>query len=311
MTKLDLFTMADADKEVEKFAIEAGWKPTHPNELFLNQYKDTMKLENPNRPTKPGFIRPSSLTSCVRKLTFEYLAEDEEFGYDGTPRIAESGTDAHKRIQNYIINMKEHGYDVEFIDVKDYLKANPNPDLEVIDETKDHQIINVDVALDLIVYHNGNKEISSSLSEYLDRYKGPETLVYNKKTHSRFKTDGIVKFNGKLYILEIKTENSKKYASHSKTLEPHDKHKLQGTFYGISFNISSVMFLYENRDTCATFVTVFEIEENIKNKVLKLINQTLYYGENNWVAPRTVDKDECRYCPYQTKCNAIGETLPK
>ena len=306
-----LFNQVDMDKELENFAIEAGWKPTSVNELFLAQYKDTLKLENPNRPTKPGFIRPSSLTSCVRKLVFEYLAEEEEFGYDGTPRIAESGTDAHKRIQNYVTDMKKHGYDVEFIDVKDYLKQHPNPDLEVIDESAEHEILSSDITSDTIVYKLGSKEITMRLSEYLDRYKGPETLVFNKKTNSRFKTDGIVKFKGEYFILEIKTENSKKYASHVKTLEPHAKHKLQGTFYGISFGINKVMFLYENRDNCATFITVFEIDEVMRAKVTKLVGDTLYYGEAKAIAPRTVDKDECRYCPYQTKCNAIGESLPR
>ena len=307
----DLFVKVDEAKALEEFAELAGWSPTTPNEAFTKQLQDTMKLENPNRPTKPGFVRPSSLTECLRKLVFEYQAEPEETGYDGTPRIAESGTDAHKRIQGYIMAMKEHDYDVEYMDVKKYLDLFPNPDLEIIDETANHEVISVDVKKDIIVYRDGDKEKTKLLSWYLDRYNGTETLVLNKRTRSRFKADGIVKFKGQYYVLEIKTENSKKYATHVKTLEPHEKHKLQGTFYGISFGIDDVMFLYENRDTCAMFVTVFHIDKQMKSKVSRLITDTHLYGDNKWVAPRTISKDECRYCPYKTRCDALGDTFPR
>lgn len=308
---IDLFTPIDSAKELEDFAELAGWAATSPNEAFLRQFQDTMKQENPNRPTKPGFVRPSSLSECVRKLVFEYLAEPEESAYDGTPRIAESGTDAHKRIQGYIIAMKNYGYDVEYMDVKEYLSLHPNPDLEVIDETENHTLVNVDVKKDIITYLDNGKEKTKALSWYIERYNGTETLVLNKRTRSRFKADGIVKFKGKYYILEIKTENSKKYASHAKTLEPHEKHTLQGTFYGISFGIDDVMFMYENRDTCATFVTVFHITKEMKDKVNRLITDTHYYGDNKITAPRTPSKDECRFCPYKTRCDAIGDTFPR
>lgn len=308
---LDFFPSIDADKELTTFAELAGWKPVYANEKFLANFQETMRLENPARPTKPGFIRPSSLTECLRKLVYEYQAVPEESGYDGTPRIAESGTDAHKRIQGYIMAMKGHGYEVEYISVKDYLDLFPNPDLEIIDETINHTIVSVDVKSDTIVYLDGDKSKTKALSWYVDRYNSAETLVYNKRTKSRFKADGIVKFNGEYYILEIKTENAKKYGSHNKTLEPHDKHKLQGTFYGISFKIDKVMFLYENRDSCATFVTIFEITKQFKNKVMNLIDETIKYGDGGWVAPRTISKDECRYCPYRIRCDGAGETLPQ
>ena len=311
MSKLELFAVVDEDKELLEFAELAGWAPTTLNERFLRQYQDTMKKENPDRPKKAGFIRPSSLTECVRKLTFEYLAESEEFGYDGTPRIGESGTDAHTRIQNYIAAMKAHDYDVEYIDIKTYLKMFPKPWLEVIDETKDHVIISYDLLKDIIIYEDNGKHRENKLSWYMDRYLGPETLLYNSQTKSRFKADGIVKYMGKYYVLEIKTENARKYGSHNKTLEPHDKHKLQGTYYGLSFEIDTVMFLYENRDTCATFVTFYVIEEAMKRKVKNLIKETMRYGDNGWIAPRTLDKYECKYCPFQTRCNAIGETPPR
>ena len=311
MSNLDLFVIADEDKEILEFAELVGWAPTSINEKFLRQYQETLKLENPDRPKKAGFIRPSSLTECVRKLTFEYTAEPEEFGYDGTPRIGESGTDAHTRIQNYIASMKEHDFDVEFIDVKDYLRDHPKPWLEIIDETANHTILETDIKANKIVYMDGDVRKEKKLNWYMERFLGPETLLYNNQTKSRFKADGIVKYLGKYYVLEIKTENNRKYTSHNKTLEPHDKHKLQGTFYGLSFEIDSVMFLYENRDTCATFVTIFELDEAIKRKVKHLIKETIRYGDNGWIAPRTLDKYECKFCPFQTRCMAIGETPPR
>lgn len=306
-----MFTPIDAEKELRDFAELAGWAPVSVNDKFLKQFQDTMKQENPNRPKKAGFIRPSSLTECVRKLTFEFLAEPEEFGYEGTPRIGESGTDAHTRIQNYIASMKEYDYDVEYFDVKRYLELFPQPHLEIIDETINHTIVQTDVLKNIIVYMDGEVRKQKKLSWYIDRFLGPETLLYNKDTKSRFKADGIVKYLGEFYVLEIKTENNRKYTSHNKTLEVHEKHKLQGAYYGLSFGIDKVMFLYENRDTCATFVTILELTDTLKNKVSNIIQDTIRYGENEWVAPRTIDKYECKFCPFQTKCNALGETLPR
>lgn len=308
---MDLFKEVNVQADLEAFAELAGWKPTEVNTKFLNQFQETMRLENPNRPTKPGFIRPSSLTECLRKLVFEYTAENEESHYDGTPRIGESGTDAHKRIQGYIMSMKDHGYDVEYMDVKAYLDLFPNPDLEIVDETKDHVIVSSDVPSDTIVFNDGVKVRTKKLSWYLDRYHGGETLVLNKRTHSRFKADGIVRYNGKYYVLEIKTENSKKYASHVKTLEPHDKHRLQGGFYGISFGIDDVMFLYENRDTCATFITILNITKELKDKINRLITDTIKYGDGGFVAPRTIERGECMFCPYKGKCDRLGDTFPR
>jgi CRISPR/Cas system-associated exonuclease Cas4 (RecB family) len=307
----DLFVNVNAQEDLESFAEEAGWAPTSANEKFAKQLMSTMKAENPNRPKKPGFIRPSSLSTCLRKLTFEFVGEDEEFGYDGTPRIGESGTDAHTRIQRYVAKMQAHGYDAEFISVKDYLKQFPQEDLEIIDESEDHVVMNIDMDNDRITYAVDDKIHIKSLSGYLDRYKGPETLVYNKRTRSRFKTDGIIKFNGKYYIFEIKTENERKYKSHVKTLEPHEKHVFQGTYYAISFDIDDVMFLYENRNTCDFFVTVMHVDDEKKQEVETQISEAIRYGENNWVAPRTVSRSECMFCPFQTKCNAIGESLPR
>jgi CRISPR/Cas system-associated exonuclease Cas4 (RecB family) len=307
----DLFTKVDEKKDLQLLAEELGWVITSPNEAFQQQLATTMKLENPNRPSKPGFIRPSSLQDCVRKLVFEYVGAEEEFGYDGTPRIGESGTDAHKHIQEYIAAMGTHEFPAEFIDIKEFLRMYPNPDLEIIDETKDHLILDTDVVNDTITYTDGEKKKTKKLSWYLDRYCGPETLVYNKKTHSRFKADGIVKYKGKFYVLEIKTETSAKYKKHDKTLEPHYKHTLQGAFYAMSFGIEDVMFLYENRDNCQFFITIMNVSRELAKKVDLLITETLRYGEKGWIAPRTIEKDECKYCPYQTRCNGIGESLPR
>ena len=290
---------------VQSLAQEMGW--VEPDSVFEKLLEDTMTAENPNSPKKAGFIRPSSLTRCLRKLVFEYQGVEEERSYDGTPRIGESGTDAHTRIQGYIMKMKEHGHDITFMSVEEYLEKFPNPDLEIIDEAKDHKITFVDVVKNEIHYDDKVK----SLTEYMERYRGPETLVYNKRTKSRFKTDGIILWSGKYYVLEIKTENTTKFNKHKTTKEPYEKHKLQGTYYGSeAFGIDRVMFLYEHRDTCKFFVSIFKITPEDKKLVRYLVDETLRYGDNGWIAPRTVDKDECRFCPYLDRCTKIGDTMP-
>lgn len=308
---MGLFLDVDDSKALDEFAREANWIKVAPNDLFLQQLQETMKLENPARAPKAGFIRPSSLTECLRKLVYEFQGMPLESVYEGTPRIGESGSDAHTRIQNYIIKMKDHGFDVEYMSVADYLALYPNPDLEIIDESANHTNKVADVEKNTIQYEVDGKVYKSSLTAYVDRYHGAETLLYNKKTRSRFKADGIVRAGNLFYILEIKTENSKKYASHVKTLEPHDKHKWQGTYYSEAFQIPRVMFLYENRDTCATFITIYEPPKSFVKKVENQINEAIRYGENGWVAPRTVSRSECYFCPYQKRCNEAGESIPR
>ena len=310
-----LLVKKDPETSMENFAGLMGW--IDPSTMFESQFIQTMKLENPDRPTKEGFIRPSSLTPCIRKMVFEYQGVIPESTYDGTPRIGESGTDAHTRIQNYVIAMKDHGYDVEYLSVKEYLTLFPKDHLEIIDESAGHTVTKTDVVNNVIEFTvtmpDGEvKNKSQRLTDYMERYHGPETLVYNKDTKSRFKADGIIKYNGVYYIFEIKTENTTKFNKHKTTKEPYEKHKLQGTYYANeAFGIDKVMYLYEHRDSCKFFISIFEVTDAYKKLVRYIIEETLRYGDNGWVAPRTIDKDECRFCPFKERCNQLGDTLPR
>ena len=185
-------------------------KNASPDTSFLNELIRTIEnLDEKREPSKA--YKPSSLGGCMRNMYFQMVGAK----LDGTPTdycligICESGTDRHDQLQNYVAKMKDQGFDCEWVDVEQY-----------VNEFK--------------------PEGTTVLSKH-----GMETKCYNEIFNLRFLCDGIIKYKGEYYILEIKTESTYKFGSHD---EPYPEHKVQATTYSMAFGIDKVMFLYENRD---------------------------------------------------------------
>ena len=117
--------------------------------------------------------------------------------------IYESGTDRHIRIQQAIENMKNVlNIDVEYIDVAEFVKQRNLTNLEIREKS------------------------------------GMETKLYHKKLNMSFMTDGIIRYKGKYFIFEFKTETSDKFYQRKGV----DK-KLynQATAYSIAFKLDKVL----------------------------------------------------------------------
>jgi hypothetical protein len=106
--------------------------------------------------------------------------------------------------------MKDSGMDVEWVDVEEYVKSHNLTDLEIRAKT------------------------------------GTETKLYNKKYNMSFMCDGIVKYKGKYYVIEIKTEISSKFFSREGV---DSKHYNQARAYSLNFDIPDVIFIYIRRYT--------------------------------------------------------------
>lgn len=223
--------------------------------------------ENVRVPSKT--FKPSSLGGCERNLFFQLTgvtpkADNQSCMLVG---ICESGTDRHIRIQQHIINMKKHGIDCEYIDIETFVKERNLTDIEII--SKD----------------------------------GIETKCYNKRYNISFLTDGIIRYKGQYYILEIKTETERKYKEHD-TYRP--EHEAQGITYRISFGIDKVMYLYENRNTTAHKAFIFHVTDEATQAILdkmSYVNSCLETGE---VPPMTKDSSKCKYCLYTEECSKYG-----
>lgn len=224
---------------------------------------DMEKRKNP--PSKA--YKPSSM-NCVRMMYYymtEAKRDEQGSGYE-LIGICESGTDRHERIQQAIIDMKQNGYDCEYIDVATYIQENNIPDLEVIDNT------------------------------------GYETKLRHTKLNLRFMCDGVVKYRGKYYILEIKTESSFKWQPRT---EVDSSHYTQACTYSHSLKIPDVLFVYENRDTCGKKCYIYTpSEKQINTLVLdKIEDCDRHIVENRVPAiPSAVSSKTCRYCDYKTIC---------
>ncbi len=230
-----------------------------------NSIEKTDREKRKNPPSKA--YKPSSM-NCVRMMYYymtESVRDEQGSGYE-LIGICESGTDRHERIQQAVMDMKENGFDCEYVDVATYIKEHNIPDLEIIEQ------------------------------------KGYETKLRHTRLNLRFMCDGILKYRGKYYVLEIKTEASFKFQART---DVDASHHTQACTYSYAFHIPDVLFLYENRDNCSKKCFIYSpSEEQINDLVLdKIIECNIHLQEERVPPiPRDISAKTCRYCDYKAIC---------
>lgn len=210
--------------------------------------------------------KPSSL-HCIRNMYYQCIEADvDSFSNNAdSVGISESGTDRHLRIQNYVSKMKEYGVDCEYVNVAQYIEENNISDLEVLSQ------------------------------------KTFETKLYSPKYNLRFLADGIIKYLGKYYILEIKTESSYKWLQRG-GVDPN--HFYQAYTYSLCLGLDRVIFLYENRDCCTKKCYLLEVSDDNRQFIVDKINRCNEYIQNRIVPPKPedIEKKVCQYCGYRKTC---------
>ena len=209
--------------------------------------------------------KPSSM-NCTRQMYYQIIGASLDKQLNKTSEfygICESGTDRHKRIQNVLCQMKDYGVDCEYIDVETYIKENNLP-LEVL-----------------------KKE------EF-------ETKVFDPKLNLVFLCDGLLKYHGKMYVFECKTESSYKFGERQYIA---DVHRHQAYTYALEFGIEDVLFLYENRDLCTKKSYILHVTDENKKYIENRIDCCESYVKSNIVPPKNeVNPKVCQYCEYRTQC---------
>lgn len=232
---------------------------------FLNDLIASIEKTNDTNTVKPSpFYKPSSM-NCIRNMYYQMIEEEVEVGrsdYKGIG-IAETGTDRHARVQDAIATMRQNGFDCDYIDVAEFIKENNLTDLEVIGRS------------------------------------GAETKIFNKKLNMRFMTDGIIKYKGEYFIIEIKTEGSAKF---KKRTSVDENHYNQATAYSISFGLDNVLFLYINRDSLEMKAIMLEVTEEMKQNVINKIKSCDTHLHNGTLPPKEENSYTCKFCKYFTKC---------
>lgn len=242
-----------------------------PNEQFLQDLIYTIEWKDPNDNWKPSMTYKPSSMACIRNMYYQRSGADTDPGgtndYTGMG-MGESGTDRHNRLQGWICQMKNRGIDCEYYDVEKYIKEKGIKDVRVVSKS------------------------------------GMETKCFHTKLQMSFMCDGIIRYKGVWYILEIKTEIAGKWYRRE---DAEADHKRQAAAYCYSFGLRKVIFLYENRDMLNLKSYLVELDDNfIHEQIVERINTCEGYVKRGIVPPRPEDAN-CRWCPYQERCRKDGK----
>lgn len=232
--------------------------------LHTNDQKYHVCLYSDGKPSKR--YKPSTM-HCIRQMYYQLTgaALDKQSEKSGDfYGICESGEDRHIRIQRAVSKMNEYGVDCEFIDVEDYIKQN---NLNLIIEFK----------------------------------KDFETKVYDPVRNIIFLCDGLIRYKGKYYILEIKTESSFKWMNRNGY---DDYHKFQACSYSLELGIDDVLFIYENRDVCTKKSFIVHVTDDDRAELLDRITRCDDCVKQHTPPPIEdfVTNKTCQYCDYKTVC---------
>lgn len=253
--------------------IEAATTQMPVSQQFVADLKASIEKQDSLEARKPSkSYKPSSM-ACIRNMYFQVTGTevDDERSNACLVGICESGSARHEHIQAAVTKMKDFGMDCEYIDVAEFVKMRGLDYLEII------------------------------------KKQGFETKLYHKDLNISFLCDGIIKYKGQYYILEIKTESIYKWQFREGVAEEHIP---QGTAYATCFGINQVMFLYENRDNCDKKAFVLEVTDDMKyDYIISKIEECDRYVKRLIPPPKPEDvsKKTCQYCDYKTACRKAGK----
>ena len=239
---------------------------------FLNFYEnfvDSKIAEKNSEPSHKTFA-PSGFR-CKRKMWFR-LRGTEPDQLKQVDRVlnftAEIGTACHKIIQS---NLKEALQD-DWIPVDRYLQEHPIPYDYTLKQDDD----------------------------------GLETKIEILDPPIRFACDGIIRWKGKLYLLEIKTSE---YSSFDELTDPKSEHVMQVKCYTTLLGLSGVLFMYQDRQYGSLKVYEMHVSDADKQMVTNTMKYVQDMAEAN-LAPERLPYDDpwCNpsRCQYYRKCKEWG-----
>lgn len=248
--------------------IDATAKNLPPEQQFLADLKKSIEVSDMDGYRKPSQTYKPSSMNCIRSMYYQVSGKEVKPSTNGYMMIGicNSGTDIHARVQDYISGMKKNGIDCEYVDVAEFIKIRGLDYLEIREK------------------------------------HGFETKLYNKKLNMSFMVDGIIKYNGKYYILELKTEASFKWQSRT-GVDP--KHYNQATAYSEALGLNDIIFVYINRDVLDMKAYLFNVTDDMKMELVGKITECDGYVQRMITPPKPdINKRECSYCMYKEICDA-------
>ena len=247
--------------------VEEAQKEIPIEQSFLSDLERSIEIDDKKNSRKPSeTYKPSSMT-CMRNMYYQRTGAEQDEGDSSymLVNICNSGSDIHERIQKAVCGMLENGMDCEYVDVAEYVKSRELNDIEIVSK------------------------------------QGMETKLFHKKWKVSFLCDGIIKYRGRYYILELKTENANKFMMR-KGVDP--KHYMQGTAYATMLEIDKVIFVYISRDMLNMKSFMFEPTMDMEYKFVNQIESCEHFVEAGEVPPKPENADNkfCQYCAYAKRC---------
>ena len=242
-----------------------------PEQDFLNDLKRSIEMTADKSSRLPSKTYKPSGMNCIRASYYQIMGvqPDESSSSYSLVGICNSGTDIHVRVQTAVEQMKENGMDCEYIDVADFVKSRNLDYLEIVSKN------------------------------------GMETKLYHKNLNMSFMCDGIIKYKGHYYILELKTESSYKFINRK---DVDNSHYNQAVAYSLAFKLDEVIFVYINRDVLDMKSFLFKVTPEMKADLIGYIEECDGYVKRMIAPPKpeNVLKKACSYCMYKTQCRKDG-----
>lgn len=238
---------------------------------FLADLKRSIELQDEaeSRPPSQSY-KPSSM-QCIRNMYYQMTGAEqtESKASYALIGICNSGTDIHARIQKAVLGMGSCNLDCEYVSVEEFVKSRGLTDLKIVKKSN---------------FAKGNFE----------------TKLYHKKLRISFLCDGIIKYKGQYFILELKTESGNKFMAR-KGVDP--KHYDQGTCYSLMFGLDRVIFVYISRDVLDMKAYMLEVTDEMRKSVVDRIEECDTYVAKNEVPPKPeLPRGVCTYCAYFNRC---------
>ena len=234
---------------------------------YLSEVDDKMRRDN--RTLKHKTFAPSQFR-CDRLSWFRLRGVQPDYlkSPDKTLEFrAMVGTACHRDIQSNLKNMLGD----DWLSVSEYLKSNHMFDFNVEDS-------------------------EDSLESFVDIQDPPV----------RFACDGLIRWNGSVALIEIKTVESSVW---DELVEPKEEHIDQITCYGAMLNVRKVFMLYVNR--LSGELKCFQVDLK-PDKMQQVVNRMRYVQDmvKRNLAPEGLGRKDkwCNenYCPYYYKCKEYG-----
>ena len=118
------------------------------------------------------------------------------------------------------------------------------------------------------------------------------------------RADAIIGFEGKPYVLEIKSSSRYKF---EKLQEPDPDHLKQLQLYLHYFKIPQGIIIYEDKDTQDLKEFVIEYDPELVEKTLKEFETLQEMIKTNTIPPipKDIELWRCQYCEYREECQKI------